>query len=1197
MRKILALLLVLVAVAVGFVLLSKPPADDAGPLPEDPETAVEAPEKAVYDGPPVVADREKPVDEAFDPRGLKVGSGNYGLFGTVVDERGEPVPDAWIAAYSMPFPLMDFEFQLEEILDAPLELSLEPVASARADGDGRFSLEGLFGRTTYLVARADKRLTRGRQFVRPQELDQEEGLLLHTVAGASLEGVVRDENGAPMANAEVFVLPSPMYMVQAFRERDIYVERVYTDSSGSFFIDAVPAGAQLMALAFDGATHPGIHEFGPLGRGTAARTDVSLMETGGLTGTVVDDQGEPIAGAKVVAAPLDFRMVLPVVRDMSAWITESGADGSFEFPRLPKRNYLVAAQGREGRSALYGANVSGADSVVAESVVLQTQHRMDGRVVDRTGKPIAGAKVALKSIPSKGDTTSGRDVMTDPIALFREVVQEIAPELLPAETWATTGADGRFTLAAWRGAEVMVTAPDFAKSEFRLPELEEDQSVLLVMLRTGGIRGRVVDADGEPVKFFLVQAGMGRSAVAPEAVTIDRAEEEDWGSYRTRRDKAEAEARTRALGGVAREGEVAVLPSMPDLDNLRNMRYQDDGTGTFELQGLLAGEWSVTIRADGFENGELDGIIVEEEKVAEDVEIVMARGCTVRGVVIAAGTREPIAGALVSSGRSKETGFMAYMQMPMDTVALTRSAADGSFELNGVSSRHRWVHALAEGFSPIAAEIEELEEGGLLEGVVLEVSVGGTIEGRVYDRHGAPLAGRMVGGFSAGSQDFWQAPTDSEGFYQAENVSPGQYFVVTAALDDDALFTGDFLSVLGGTRLAQAFVKEGQVVTLDIEDLSAGGCRFTGVILSGGEPVRNAAIFATATETSGMFDIRIATARTDEEGEFEFRSLAPGEYRMQVQGGEWDGSIDFFVDDIPEDYQVLQAPQGKVNGRVLNELTGEPVDGASVLLVRDDQSGGLFSGFMGTDSPTEFTQTDEQGRFEFDGVSPGEFHVEVRMDRWARSNDEDSGPPLGRLETRRFDLYENDRRDMGDLKLPVAASILVRVSSADGEYDSGFRVRAVPEDVETEGVEPLEGWGWNGAGELSGVTDGTWTVTVQAEGWASEPVRGVRVRAGMRTELDIRMERAGMLSVRVLDANGQMPPGAEIRVLDATGQRVDRGNRFGAFASLGGQGDGAIPMGSFAPGSYTVEAEWQGRVRERRVSLAAGAQELVEIIF
>ena len=51
--------------------------------------------------------------------------------------------------------------------------------------------------------------------------------------GAALDGVVRDEHGAAVANAEVFVLPSPMYMIQAFRQRDL-LEKQHSQTSLGF---------------------------------------------------------------------------------------------------------------------------------------------------------------------------------------------------------------------------------------------------------------------------------------------------------------------------------------------------------------------------------------------------------------------------------------------------------------------------------------------------------------------------------------------------------------------------------------------------------------------------------------------------------------------------------------------------------------------------------------------------------------------------------------------------------------------------------------------------------------------------------------------------------------------------------------------------------------------------------------------------
>ena len=109
MRRLLAVIFVLIAAAVGFVIFSDPDSEIATGDSEAAEISDESPRAGDYVTDTVDALRSSDEEEAFDPRGLKVGAGQYGLHGTVVDEGGQPVPDAWVAAYSMPFPLMDFE--------------------------------------------------------------------------------------------------------------------------------------------------------------------------------------------------------------------------------------------------------------------------------------------------------------------------------------------------------------------------------------------------------------------------------------------------------------------------------------------------------------------------------------------------------------------------------------------------------------------------------------------------------------------------------------------------------------------------------------------------------------------------------------------------------------------------------------------------------------------------------------------------------------------------------------------------------------------------------------------------------------------------------------------------------------------------------------------------------------------------------
>ncbi|MDA0667024.1 MAG: carboxypeptidase regulatory-like domain-containing protein [Planctomycetota bacterium] len=1138
--------------------------------------------------------------EPFNPRVEKVGDGNFGLVGTVVDEKGVPMADMWVAAYGGPYPFFDFEVDVAELIENPLELSLEPIASTRSDADGKFQLEGLYGRGQYLVARGNHHLTRGRQEIRPSDLDSEEGLLVHTIPGAHLEGSVMDEFGAPVANAEVFVGPSLLYIPQAIRNRDIYLDRVFTDGAGRYSIDVVPANMKLSVVALDGATHPGMRDFGPLNPGTDADIKVQLAPTGGLSGTIENSDGESISGAKVLAIPIDMRMLVGVVRAFPDYIVESKADGSFEFPRLPKRNVVLFAQGRDGRAIPVASAVTSQDSVVGKPLVLQTMHDLTGRVISMDGKGIAGAKVLLNSIPMPESNDRGRG-MPSADNMLMEMAKEILPELIPAETWAITDSSGRFNIAAWEGAKLRIEAPEYSKAVYSIPREMGDKKLALIMMEPGGITGTVSNQDdGTPLTFYAVNGTQDSSYFTPaeEPVALELAGfgDGDWREKLKEQEAQRLKEKQEMAADIIRDDETAVLPEKSAMDNLRNIQMKEDGNPTFLFEGLMPGNWTIEGRADGYVVEKYKNIRVEPGAITEGIELKMSRGATLSGRVVAFGSREPVAGAVVTIGRSKESGFSAYFRMGVETTAMARSKADGSFTLQGIEAGMEWVHVIAEGFSPTSIRGNPLEKGEVRNEVVIQVRQGSNIHGHVVDRHGVPIPARLVGGFSMDTQDFWQTSTDEEGYYHVEHVKPGSYFIITASLDDEALFTGNLLAVLNGSRLVQCFAREGETHEVDIEDLSAGGCNMKGRILNQGAPLKNATIFAMGSGGS-MFDMRMATAQADEEGEFEFKSLAPGDYTLRVDAEEWEGGIELIVPDADEDYQVLETPQGVVRGRVLTETNGTPVDNATVKLIRDDSTGGMFAMFTGG-KETDYSDTDENGNFEFESKAAGRYHVEVEINSWGNRDASDGSAPLGNERSKSFTLYENDTKVVDDIKLPASSAIRVLLKNVKGEApDQGYTLTAIREG-QGDGEETFSNWGFGEEGLISGVSPGTYTVRVEGRGFAKAQMEGVLVGEAETVEVELLIQEGVQLNARILGPNSQPLPEAAIKVFDTEGKRVDGlDGPTAAFSRMFGSEGGTVSLGTYVPGSYVVEVEYDGQVQTKNAMLNADGSTIVEFQF
>lgn len=101
---------------------------------------------------------------------------------------------------------------------------------------------------------------------------------------------------------------------------------------------------------------------------------------------------------------------------------------------------------------------------------------------------------------------------------------------------------------------------------------------------------------------------------------------------------------------------------------------------------------------------------------------------------------------------------------------------------------------------------------------------------------------------------------------------------------------------------------------------------------------------------------------TGEDGTFCFEGLTPGDYPYQVSAPAYigqSGNVAIRVGTNRMDFALVRLEHGEVHGRVNDQTTGEPIQGATVLL------GGLEAA------------TDAQGEFAFGGLDPGPYILEV----------------------------------------------------------------------------------------------------------------------------------------------------------------------------------------------------------------------------
>ena len=150
--------------------------------------------------------------------------------------------------------------------------------------------------------------------------------------GREVRGQVLDLDGTPLAHARVALLADAALA-------DEPASITYTDRGGRFRCASVPPGrvrlrAEAGAQGFAGAELPG----------EADTAVLRVTATGAVTGTVVDDQGAPVAGAWLTlirAGGIDDGLMPGINARSTTTCTRTDEQGRFHFGGLPDGDWTV----------------------------------------------------------------------------------------------------------------------------------------------------------------------------------------------------------------------------------------------------------------------------------------------------------------------------------------------------------------------------------------------------------------------------------------------------------------------------------------------------------------------------------------------------------------------------------------------------------------------------------------------------------------------------------------------------------------------------------------------------------------------------------------------------------------------------------------------------------------------------------------
>lgn len=815
-------------------------------------------------------------------------------------------------------------------------------------------------------------------------------------ANCTVTGRVVDEAGRPLAGVPVRVdTIGAMVIIDESGQRQGPGERkTTTGRDGRFELKDVVAG-----FGFSVKAEPTnlVLASKPLSRPEGGTLDVGdlVCEIGGtLVGRVVDDTGNGIAGAEVRAWTVDKpaaggagMILLGDGGAESARTAKTDAAGSFQISGL-KSGEVAFSASAEGytRESKKGVSLKKGETTPEMKLALSSGLTIEGVIVDRAGRALAGAKVNI--METIVDLSEGG--FSSELQKSREIVAD---------------GNGNFRIAGLKTANyhVLGSADGYlSTTEESVPAGTRDLRVELD--KAGMLHGYVRNStNGSPVSDFQVTV---RSEDAIGMVFVPG---------RNRADVVYGD-KAAAVAGLA------------------------DGNGLFAIPTAPGRKLVVEIRADGYAASEEISIDVPPgASIRKDIEIVPE--IRLSGIVYTP-DGEPAPDAIVSltektAADAPSRGVFRARRVTADVdgeggsdihfdgqMPTARTDAEGRFTLKGLKPGDYAVGAQHKIWADSDPQSVALKIGDDIDGLELALKVAGILTGVAHDSEGKPLAGARVnltprapkgdgefamlagmslpGGDPHGSDKSLSATSGSDGSYRIEGITPGEYLVDLVKPQTGGSGGGAFFAMAafgGEAKGVPVTIEAGAEAQQDLF-LPATG-RVHGAVSETGGPLEGVSVSLKKAD-QGFFPMPAASAKTDARGRFELADVEPGEYTLSVKPAGAAAPIERKIDVRARQTanEDIRLPTGAMRGKVRDISSNKPLAGVtievkkhrdandpaappserravSMVMIASGGSGGATQTMTFGDEQ-ELVKTDADGNFEVRYLEPGDYDVEIR---------------------------------------------------------------------------------------------------------------------------------------------------------------------------------------------------------------------------
>ena len=849
-----------------------------------------------------------------------------------------------------------------------------------------------------------------------------------------------------------------------------------------------------------------------------------------VVGAVVDDAGQPVAGAEVlvedarVAGRVDFFLsYLPMVRGTAiepAVTTRTGPDGRFRFESIPNGVELTLQVAVEGKATVQTRPIPVEPRALrpvelAEPVVLAPEAHVAGRVVAQVpGATVARQTVALRWVRPNGDLPFVMTTLSDAEGRF-------AFRGLPAGP-ASLYLDGMAAEGPWAFQPV---------ADLRLVAGQTTTAEIPLIAGTL-VTGLVRTGDGKPLAGTEVsaRASIGQAMSSPLLRTTTDAA----GRYRFR------------LFPGAATLYVQTEPGHSNTDIRRGVTVPD-GPPTLEVDPFVIEVGTV-----------LAGRVVD----ATGVPLARAKLTVIGEVLTTPRSDRPTATTDAEGRFTMQRPVANGRAMPLDATVLLRvQLADGR-EYSVPVVPHR-------GGGDLTVRVPAFAVGGPKGPAAVAPD---EIAGLVVDPQGKPIAGVLadVNVWAPDNQTF----SDGEGVFRVKGLRPGPSEI---RLSKDGWEPRHFFQQPTG--------QAGWVVVLDQRTAFEGR-----VLAPDGSPVARAPIEADlglkVVESRERTSVTVGRSGPDgryrllvEPGMYEFRVRVPGVGVLRLMNEE-------IKTNEARSLDLQLAPGITFRARVVDAETGRPVAGVPLQVFRSPD----LKAVSGKDGFLELHGM-LPGRFEDRSSLPKAFGRWWSAASSPRGQKPAADAPM---QAAFLDFDVQRGMEPPTIEVERAATVRGRVVDPDGrpvagatvlpgESESGVtllglgRFRAV---TDADGAFTLNLTASNTTASNLVAHDGS---PRQHRTWTRGSSPFLKTTPGQVVDgVTIRLTRPASVQGQVVDSFGQPVAGQEVRAMFIR-NRSTRSTEGQART----RADGTFAIGFLPPGEYAIEPV-QAPAWPRLVSLAEG---------